>query len=325
MQKADLPAATAPLIRALRENAAPVLSGGKRVAVGFSGGCDSTALLWAAVQALGPQRVLAIHVDHGIAADSARWAEQAQSVAAGLGATFALRRLDGLGSGQPNLEERARELRRAALLDACRTADIETLLLAQHADDQAETVLLHLMRGTGPLGLGMPRQLVHDGVTILRPLLALRRSELEVAMRAIGQDWIDDPSNADTDLRRNAVRHRLWPLMQDVDDRAGSSLPRAAELAHEAQSALDWFGDQLLAAQPDAATLLITDWMRWPPEVQAVILRRWLARAGAKPPTRARLSAMIEQLSAAGAYGPRCEHESWTLLRSREGLHLSRS
>ncbi len=324
MPKADLPPSTAHLIRALRETTAPVLSAGERVAVGFSGGCDSTALLWAAVRWLGPDRVLAVHVNHGIAPDAGRWVEHAGGVARRLGVAFDVRPLQGLAAGQPNLEERARELRRAALLAACKDAGIGVLLLAHHADDQAETLLLHLMRGTGPLGLGMPRRVQREGVTLLRPLLDIRRADLEAALRAMGETWIEDPSNQETDLRRNAVRHRLWPLMQEVDARAASSLPRAAELAHEAQAALDWFADRLLAAQPDAAILRLADWDSWPAAVQHTVFRRWLARAGVKPPTRARLRAMIDQLSPGGAYGPRCEHEGLVLSRSREALQLAR-
>ncbi|HET7774231.1 MAG TPA: tRNA lysidine(34) synthetase TilS [Burkholderiaceae bacterium] len=295
------------------------------MAVGFSGGCDSTALLWAAVQGLGPDRVLAVHVNHGIAAEAGLWVEHAGSVAGRLGVALDVRVLQGLAAGQANLEERARALRRAALLAACKDAGIGVLLLAHHADDQAETLLLHLMRGTGPLGLGMPRRMQREGITLLRPLLDLRRADLEAALQALGESWIEDPSNRDTDLRRNAVRHRLWPLMQEVDARAASSLPRAAELAHEAQAALDWFADRLLDTQPDDATLRLADWERWPAAVQHTVFRRWLARAGARPPTRARLLAMIDQLSRGEADGPRCEHEGLVLSRRRGALHLVRS
>ena len=178
----------------------------------MSGGADSTALLVLAVAA--GCDVTAHHVDHGLRAGSAAEASVVERHAATLGAGFVAHRA--ILSDGPDLEARARNARYSTLPPA--------VVTGHTADDQAETLLLFLMRGTGPEGLaGMD--------PARRPLLRLRRAETAALCSALALDVVDDPSNADPRFRRNRVRHEVLPLLDDVAGRdVAPLLARAAEL-----------------------------------------------------------------------------------------------
>jgi tRNA(Ile)-lysidine synthase len=281
------------------------------VAVACSGGLDSVALLHAVCGA-GLQPI-ALHIDHGIHSGSAAWAVQVQSTAVQFGAGFASERVSGLSSDMPSLENAARNARHAALKRLCEQYSIKTLLLAHHANDQAETVLLNLLRGTGLGGVGMPQSRTMDDTTWLRPWLHQPRKDIEAYAVQHGLKWIEDPSNTDQNLRRNAVRHTLWPVVESVESRALPSLSRFADIALEAANT-----EQALAAmclKPYMKENNALDWYtvskHQTPSVQASLLRTWLARLGCKPPTQARLSAMLDQLNACTGDGLRCSHEGW--------------
>ncbi len=168
------------------------------VACAVSGGADSSALLVLAVAA--GCNVTAYHVDHGLRSDSYREADAVASLARRLGAAFIALRAD-IAPG-PNLEARAREARRALLPPG--------VLTGHTADDQAETILMNLMRGSATEGLaGMRRD--HT-----KPLLNLRRRDTEALCASLGIDVVVDPSNTDPRFQRNRVRHELIPLMNDI-------------------------------------------------------------------------------------------------------------
>jgi tRNA(Ile)-lysidine synthase len=214
----------------------------------------------------------------------------------------------------PSLENAARNARHAALKRLCEQYGIKTLLLAHHANDQAETVLLNLLRGTGLGGVGMPQSRVVGNTTWLRPWLHQPRKDIEAYAAQHGLMWIEDPSNTDQTLRRNAVRHTLWPVVQAVESRALSSLSRFADIALEAANT-----EHALAAlclQPHIKENNGLDWYavsrHQTPSVQASLLRAWLDQLGCKPPTQARLAAMLDQLNARTGDGLRCLHEGWT-------------
>jgi tRNA(Ile)-lysidine synthase len=292
------------------------------VAVACSGGLDSVALLHA-VCAAGLQPI-ALHIDHGIHSDSAAWAVQVQSTAAQFGAGFASERVSGLSSDMPSLENAARNARHAALKRLCEKHGIKTLLLAHHANDQAETVLLNLLRGTGLGGVGMPQSRTVGDTTWLRPWLHQPRKDIEAYAVLHGLKWIEDPSNTDQTLRRNAVRHTLWPVVQAVESRALPSLSRFADIALEAantEHALAAMCLKPFIKENDGLCGLNSsvglDWFavskHQTPSVQASLLRAWLAQLGCKPPTQARLLGMLDQLNARTGDGLRCSHEGWGL------------
>jgi tRNA(Ile)-lysidine synthase len=176
------------------------------VVVGCSGGADSVALLALALDAGGD--AVAVHVDHGLREGSAKEADQVRRSAARLGA--ACTTTTAIVVLGPNLEARARDARYAALEAVRRRLAAEVVLVGHTADDQAETILLNLMRGSGSAGLaGMAVR--RD--TIVRPLLGLRRADTVAICAAVGADVFHDPMNDDRSLRRVWVRHEALPFL----------------------------------------------------------------------------------------------------------------
>src|SRR5690606_38864871 len=183
-------------------SALPGLASGQRYVVAYSGGLDSTVLLAGAARLVDPARLRALHVDHALHLDSADWARQCERTAAGLGVPFESVRVRVDVAAGTGVEAAARAARYAALGD--RLLPDETLLTAHHADDQLETVLLRLLRGTGVRGLRgiLPTARLGSG-RVARPLLELTRAELRAIAELWGLSWLEDPSNRSVDFDRN--------------------------------------------------------------------------------------------------------------------------
>jgi tRNA(Ile)-lysidine synthase len=278
----ELPAPTPmPIPPALTppEREAPVL-------VAFSGGLDSTALLHllAADPAVRSRGLRAVHVDHGLQPVSAAWADHCAEVCAGLGIALERRtaqvdRGSGLG-----LEAAARQARRAIFAQAL--APGECLALAQHRDDQAETFLLRALRASGPDGLAAMRPWRSFGPGWLwRPLLQVPRAALRDYALARGLHWIEDPSNTDTALDRNFLRHRVLPLLHERWPQADAAFARAAALAAEAVDLLDGEDRTLLAEirEETGGGLSATALRALPAARRARLLRHWVADHGWPP------------------------------------------
>jgi tRNA(Ile)-lysidine synthase len=226
---------------------------GTPVDLAVSGGPDSLALLVLAVAA--GCRATAHHVDHGLRSGSAAEAGVVADAAAHLGAGFRALRVE-VAPG-PNLEARAREARLAALPAGC--------LTGHTADDQAETVLLRLVRGAGVDGLAG----IRPGPT--KPLLGLRRAETHAVAAASGLAVVDDPSNRDPAFRRNRVRHELLPLADEVAGRdVAAVLARTAALLADDADLLD---DLAAGIDPTDARALVAA----PVPLARRAVRRWLA------------------------------------------------
>jgi len=232
---------------------------GTRVTCALSGGADSTALVALARDA--GCVVTAHHVHHGLRESADHDADVARRTADRLGVAFELTHVE-LGDG-PNLEARARDARRSVLgLDA---------LTGHTADDQAETVLLALMRGTGAAGLAA----IEPGHR--HPILALRAWETRELCDLLGIEVADDPSNTDPRFRRNRIRHELLPLLDDIADRDVTVLlNRTAALVREDDRLLDE-----LAATIDPTA--IDELVAAPGPLAARAIRRWLERDGYPP------------------------------------------
>ena len=240
------------------------------VTCAVSGGADSLALL--ALACAAGCDVTAVHVDHGLRAGSAA---EADVVAAAdrLGARF--RAVTVQVEPGPNLEARARVARYAAL-----PADV---LTGHTADDQAETLLLHLLRGAGLDGLAAMR----PGER--RPLLGLRRADTESVCAALGLEPVHDPSNLDPAFRRNRVRHEVLPLLADVAER--DVVPLLVRLADLARSELDHL-------EAEAAPLDVCDARALsaaPPVIARRAVRNWLRRSDDEghPPDRATVARVL--------------------------------
>ncbi|GAB3733979.1 tRNA lysidine(34) synthetase TilS [Silanimonas algicola] len=222
----------------------------RRLLVGFSGGRDSTALMHrlSAIPAPPWTGLRAVHVDHGLHVDAARWAAHCEAQAARMGMDCVVRRVAVAARGG-GLEDAARRARYAAFA-AERQAD-ECLVLAHHRDDQAETLLLALLRGSGERGLSGMREFTVDARgPIWRPLLRTPAQAVAQYAARFGLDWIDDPSNRDERLSRNHLRRTVLPLLRRQWPQVDASLAHSAQRLAEA--------DDLLRAQArkDVATLL---------------------------------------------------------------------
>lgn len=236
---------------------------GTEVVCAVSGGADSLALLVLAVAA--GCRAEAIHVDHGLRPGSADEFRIVRAAADALGVPARSVRID-LADG-PNLEARARDARRKVLPAGA--------LTGHTADDQAETIVLHLLRGAGLDGLAGMRP------DPCRPIVALRRRDTRDLCAALGLAVVDDPSNLDPRFRRNRVRHELLPLLDDVAGRdlvpvlvrQAALLRDEADLLDELASALDPTDARALTAAPIAlARRAVRSWLSeaHPPDADTV-------------------------------------------------------
>jgi tRNA(Ile)-lysidine synthase len=245
------------------------------VIVACSGGPDSVALLVLAADAgLAPT---AVHVDHGLRDDSAADADVVRDAAEALGVPWRSVRV-AVGAG-PNLEARARDARYGALQMAREELGATAILVAHTADDQAETVLLNVLRGSAAAGLsGMPAR---RGV-VARPLLHLRRADVRAVATARGLTTVDDPTNGDVRWRRAWIRHEVLPMLEEGSQRdLVPVLARQADLLRAESELLDELGDTLLtAADPLAPSTRVLRGAPLPVARRA--LRRWL---GVPPPS----------------------------------------
>ena len=210
----------------------------RKLAVAFSGGLDSTVLLAAICRLTPCPEVRALHVDHGLQPDSRAWEGHCRVAAAALGAGYASLRCPVEPAPGESIEAHARAVRYRALEELLAPGEI--LLTAHHADDQLETVMLRLLRGTGVRGLRGIAPLQPFGAGFLaRPLLGVSRAEILAAARDRGLEWIEDPSNRDTRFDRNYVRAELVPRIAKRWPAAARTVGRAASQMAEAQQILD--------------------------------------------------------------------------------------
>jgi tRNA(Ile)-lysidine synthase len=251
------------------------------VAIAFSGGLDSTVLLHlaAADAALRARGLRALHVDHGLHPDSARWAEACGETCAALGVAFESRRVAVRDRGE-GLEAAARAARHAAFLDSQREGEL--IALAHHRDDQAETVLLRLLRGSGDgLGAMRPRRPFGRG-GLWRPLLALPRALIQAHALEHGLRWIEDPSNASEHHDRNFLRHAVMPVLRQRWPQADASFARSAGLLATQEDLLAAEDAKRLAQVQgfDPATLSVPALLAQPPGWRHRLLRHWAASLG---------------------------------------------
>ena len=257
--------------------------------VALSGGVDSTALLAALAKAPSkPAHLRAVHVDHGLRPASKQWATHCRALARGLRVPLKVLTTKVERAPGESLEAAARDARYRLL--AGTLAPGEVLLMAHHADDQLETVLLQLLRGSGLPGIAaMPSLADFANGRLARPLLSCSRADLEAWVRAEGLTWIDDDSNVDERLDRNYLRLRVLPLIRERWPGAATAVARSARHAAEAQSLLD----ALARAEVDRASygesLSVKSLRALPPSRRRNALRFWIARAGWLAPDTRRL------------------------------------
>lgn len=257
---------------------------GSHLAIGYSGGLDSTVLLHLLAQ-LAPVagwRLSAIHVNHQLNPKAAAWAEHCQRRCAALAIGCTVQTVQLALEAGSGVEAAARNARYQAFAQWAAAEQVDALLLAHHADDQAETVLLQLLRGGGVrAAAAMPRQRpLTAGCTLLRPLLAISRAQLQAVAEAGVWPWIDDDSNTDLRYSRNYLRHEIAPRLDTVYPAWQQSLGRAAEHFAEAQTLLDELANADLAAARQDDSLLLAPLRSLSEARLRNALRRWLAAAG---------------------------------------------
>lgn len=294
------------------------------VCVAFSGGLDSTVLLHSFARLAaepGSYRVRAVHIDHGLHADSASWRDHCERQAQALQVEFTSVRVAVTGIDEVGLEAAAREARYDAFAKELRPG--EYLLVGQHADDQLETLLLALMRGAGVLGLGAMQAFEPFGRgALLRPLLEFTRAELEGWARAEGLHWLTDPSNTNLALDRNFVRHRIVPALHERWPAAARTALRSSHHLQEAWRALE----QLAAIDAERAIqgecLSVQALRELNPERRRNLLRYWIRRRGARAPSTRKLAGIEhDMLSASEDRVPCVGWDGWEMRRHRGWLY----
>jgi tRNA(Ile)-lysidine synthase len=205
-------------------------SAGRSVWIAYSGGVDSHVLLHLlATSGQFPAGQLhTIHIDHGLSEQSSHWAEHCQQIAADLAVDYHCTQVTVEGIAEHGLESAARQARYKAIANHVSSQD--TVLTAQHQDDQAETLLLQLLRGAGPKGLAaMPVESQLADAQLLRPLLGVTQAQIIAYAEQYHLRWIEDPSNRDTQLNRNYLRHQVWPAVKKRWPQASEVLSRSAQ------------------------------------------------------------------------------------------------
>ncbi|WPL17618.1 tRNA(Ile)-lysidine synthase [Thiorhodovibrio winogradskyi] len=279
-----------------------------RLWIAFSGGRDSTALLHAVVQLVNilppaERPVLgAVHIDHGLHADSAHWAAHCRAYCAELAVPIRVRAVDAAPQPGQSPEEAAREARWSLWRQLLAPGD--QLWLAQHQDDQAETLLLALLRGAGVKGLaGMPRARVLGAGLAVRPWLHCTGAQIAAYASAHGLGWIEDPSNRNTAFDRNYLRQMVFPLLRERWPAASGTLARTARHCAEAAELIetasaDWL---VKVESSDPGRLSVNALLSIPRDRRHAVLRHWLAQRGFRMPNQRRLEQISHSLLAARA------------------------
>jgi tRNA(Ile)-lysidine synthase len=290
-------------LRSSAERLPDVFAPEQPVLVGFSAGQDSTALLHALTTYRPRLKLIAAHIDHGLRPESAGTAERVAALARDLGVDSVVRRVDVAefrrGLRGWSIQQAARAVRYQALAASLAEFNASCLLVAHTADDQAETLLLHLVRGSGLAGLAgmrldetltlarlgppVPGLAVPEAVRVARPLLRVARTTTLAYCTELGLPIVEDPSNTSRAYTRNRVRLDLLPALAALNPAIGSVLARTAELVGQDLVVLDNLvaglePSVLTASHADALEYDLAAWRAQPRALQRRLLRRGLER-----------------------------------------------
>lgn len=274
-------------------------------AVALSGGADSTALLVACAERW-PGLVRAVHVHHGLQSAADLFEQHCAALCTRLEVPLTVCRVDARHRKGQSPEEAARKARYAALAQAALAAPepVRDVVLAQHADDQIETVVLALSRGAGLPGLAaMPSAWARDGVRWHRPWLGVAGADLRAWLQARGVAWIEDPSNADPRYTRNRIRAHILPALTAVFPHFRDTAARSAAHAAQAQTLLEDLAAldlEQIGIPPQLLAL-----RQLSPARQANVLRHWLLKSHATTPSAAQLDELLRQIAACSTRGHR--------------------
>lgn len=286
-----------PLVAGLADSLARHVPPHARLALALSGGLDSVVLLHAlvALRDRHPFELMAVHVHHGLSPNADDWAESCAQLCAPHAVALSVHRVRIARDDPAGIEAAARRERQRVFA----AVDADFLLTAHQRDDQAETLLLQLLRGAGPKGLAaMPEVRQRPGwrALQLRPLLGVARAELRAYAQAHGLAWVEDESNLDTRYRRNALRRQVMPLLAEHFPGSGATLARAAALQADAAGLLDELArldaaDAIRGDRLDCAALA-----RLPAPRARNLLRHFIELQGHAMPSARVLNEALHQL-----------------------------
>ena len=291
------------------------------LAIGLSGGADSTALLIACAQRW-PGQVQAFHIHHGLQQAADGFEQFCRTLCESQNVPLLVSRVNAKNAEGQSPEDAARQARYGAFeVLLAQTPTIRSIALAQHADDQVETLLLALSRGAGVAGLAaMPGHWQRAGLEWFRPLLAVPGQALRDWLRLRGLSWIEDPTNADPDYTRNRIRAQLLPVLEQVFPQFRNTFARSS--AHCAQAS------ELLNEQAAADLQMVGV----PPAIKALqrlsearlgnVLRYWLRVAHGTTPTAAQLAQLMAQLGVCTTRGHRIHIKVGRGFVERQGASL---
>ncbi|MEW8030442.1 MAG: tRNA lysidine(34) synthetase TilS [Candidatus Thiodiazotropha sp.] len=305
------------------------LPSASRCHLALSGGLDSCVLLHLLydLRSQLPYEIHAIHVHHGLQHQADSWLEHCERVCEGYDIPLETVRLNLKVNGGASLEAIAREARYQAMAE--RMCEGDLLLTAQHQDDQAETLLLQLIRGSGPAGLASMPPITRFGPGWLaRPLLDCSRHSLEHYAREHRLTWQEDPSNRDQRFDRNFIRHQVMPLLRSRWPAAATTLSRSARFSGELLMLVREEAEEDLAKAriEDSDNLSISALKQLNSVRLRNLLRHWIKAVGAPPPSSKKI-ARIEQEAVHGRIDalPLIRWEDWEVRRYRDRLFLNRT
>ncbi len=298
----------------------------KKLYIAYSGGIDSSVLLHALQHGQAQYEIIVWHIHHGLQGNADEFERFACEQAALYGLPYRVDYLK-MDRAASNLEARARTLRYQLFAQALGRDD--ALLTAHHQNDQAETLLLNLMRGSGSAGLrGIANSRPLGQGLLLRPLLEYSRNQLEDYATANQLQWIDDPSNADDRFDRNFLRHQVLPRLIERWPAAVSQLQRASQWQQESEQLLQQLAhidlEKCRVEKPFAQgdCLRIDSVRLLPVERQKNLIRHWISEQGYVAPGYRRLQELLQQLSARQDAQPRIDGEGYSLRCYRQCLYL---
>lgn len=300
----------------------------KDLVIGLSGGRDSCVLLEALCQCeqlVSRFSLRAIHIHHGLNPKADEWEAHCQNLADQLGILLTVVRL-GLNPPEgESIENVARQARYRAFSEALQ--ENEVLLTAHHLEDQAETVLLQLLRGAGVKGLsGMPMMKRLGKGWHARPLLAVSHDKIKAYAKVRNLQWIEDSSNNELRFTRNFLRHRVMPLLKIVNPNYSACLARSAEHCQNTQALLENYLEKDLVNCLSADQGLLVDKLKGYSLLhQAALVRFWLQRAGYPFPSSKKLRTMVEQMVEARIDRHPCvEWGGWQITRNKGIINISK-
>lgn len=295
--------------------------------IAYSGGLDSHVLLHLCARLMAEGQELqftAIHVHHGLQKDADVWSEHCAKVCRGLDMPYLAVKVDAHTKPGESPEEAARNARYAVIKTHLAPGDI--VLTAQHRDDQAETLLLQLLRGAGLAGLaGMPTIAPLEPGDLLRPLLGFAREDLRLYAQANQLRWIEDPSNQDSAYDRNFLRKAIIPRLEQRWPGLKKNLARSACHCAEARHLLGDLSADLCrsALNPDGLSLSVAKLREFKPAYQRLVLREWMRLRRFRMPSQAVIERILQEvLPARQDKTPLVAWREGEVRRYRDGLYL---